>query len=111
MKYLLTNANLLNIADPNKDFLRCTDACKEVLRGVLMQEGYVICYESKKLNKHEINYVTHNLELVFIDDILIYSKRMDEHEEKLKLVLQVVREHKLYVKLSKCDFFQKQLHS
>jgi hypothetical protein len=48
--------------------------------------------------------------LVFIDDILIYSKSMEEHEEHLKLVLQVLREHKIYAKFSKCDFFQKQVH-
>jgi hypothetical protein len=48
--------------------------------------------------------------LVFIDDVLIYSKNREEHEEHLKLVLQVLREHQLYVKLSKCDFFQKQVH-
>jgi hypothetical protein len=53
----------MNIADPKKDFLVCTDPCKEGLRGVLMQEGHVICYESRKLNEHEINYVTHDLEL------------------------------------------------
>jgi hypothetical protein len=48
--------------------------------------------------------------LVFIDDILIYSKNREEHEEHLRLVLQVLREHHLYAKFSKCDFFQKQIH-
>jgi hypothetical protein len=48
--------------------------------------------------------------LVFIDDILIYSKKREEHEEHLKLVLQILREHHLYAKLSKCDFFHKQVH-
>jgi hypothetical protein len=42
--------------------------------------------------------------LVFIDDILIYSKNREEREEHLKLLLQVLREHQLYAKLSKCDF-------
>ena len=46
--------------------------------------------------------------LVFIDDILIYSKNREDHEEHLKLVLQVLREHQLYVKFIKCEFFQKQ---
>jgi hypothetical protein len=43
--------------------------------------------------------------LVFIDDILIYSKNREEHEEHFRLVLQVLREHQLYAKFSKCDFF------
>jgi hypothetical protein len=48
--------------------------------------------------------------LVFIDDILIYSKNREEHEEHLRLVLQVLREHQIYAKFSKCEFFQKQIH-
>ncbi|WVZ75484.1 hypothetical protein U9M48_023530 [Paspalum notatum var. saurae] len=41
--------------------------------------------------------------VVFIDDILIYSKTEAEHEEHLRLVLQRLREHKLYAKFSKLD--------
>ena len=44
--------------------------------------------------------------VVFIDDILIYSKPKEEHEEHLKIVLQVLREHQLYAKFSMCDFFK-----
>jgi hypothetical protein len=44
----------------------CREACKEGLGRVLMQEGHVNFYESRKLNDHEINYVTHDLELVAI---------------------------------------------
>ncbi|WVZ97465.1 hypothetical protein U9M48_043002 [Paspalum notatum var. saurae] len=43
--------------------------------------------------------------VVFIDDILIYSKTEAEHEEQLRLVLQRLREHKLYAKFSKCEFW------
>ncbi|WVZ75502.1 LOW QUALITY PROTEIN: hypothetical protein U9M48_023548 [Paspalum notatum var. saurae] len=43
--------------------------------------------------------------VVFIDDILIYSKIEAEHEEHLRLVLQRLREHKLYAKFSKCEFW------
>ncbi|WVZ54125.1 hypothetical protein U9M48_004978 [Paspalum notatum var. saurae] len=43
--------------------------------------------------------------VIFIDDILIYSKTEEKHEEHLRLVLQKLREHKLYVKFSKCDFW------
>ncbi|WVZ51772.1 hypothetical protein U9M48_002883 [Paspalum notatum var. saurae] len=41
----------------------------------------------------------------FIDDILIYSKTESEHEEHLRLVLQRLKEHKLYAKFSKCEFW------
>jgi hypothetical protein len=63
MKLLLTSALILRIADPNEDFLVCTDACKEGLGGVVNQNGFTICYESKKLKEHERNYATHDLEL------------------------------------------------
>ena len=42
--------------------------------------------------------------MIFIDDILIYSKNEEEHVEHLRIVLQRLREHKLYAKFSKCDF-------
>jgi hypothetical protein len=48
--------------------------------------------------------------IVFLDDILIYSKSEEEHEHHLRLVLQVLREHQLYAKLSKCSFYQEQIH-
>ena len=47
MKYLLTNALVLKLVYPNKDFLVCIDACKEGLEGLIMQEGHVIFYESR----------------------------------------------------------------
>jgi hypothetical protein len=42
--------------------------------------------------------------VVFIDDILIYSRSMEEHEEHLRIVLQRLREHQLCAKFSKCEF-------
>ena len=42
--------------------------------------------------------------VVFIDDILIYSKSKEEHAEHLHLILEKLREHKLYAKFSKCEF-------
>ena len=44
--------------------------------------------------------------LVFIDNILVYSKNKEEHEEHLLIVLQVLREHYLYANFSKCDFYK-----
>ncbi|KAK1668817.1 hypothetical protein QYE76_056976 [Lolium multiflorum] len=43
--------------------------------------------------------------IVFIDDILIYSKNKEEHAKHLKIVLQILREHQLYANFSKCKFW------
>ena len=43
--------------------------------------------------------------VVFIDDILIYSKNEADHAEHLRIVLSRLREHKLYAKSSKCEFW------
>jgi hypothetical protein len=45
--------------------------------------------------------------VVFIDDILIYSKSEKEHAKHLRVVLQCLRDHKLYAKFSKCQFWLK----
>jgi hypothetical protein len=47
--------------------------------------------------------------VVFIDDILVFSRNVEEHEEHLRLVLQKLREHQLYAKFSKCDFWLKEV--
>jgi hypothetical protein len=46
---------------------------------------------------------------VFIDDILVYSRNDEEHAGHLHVVLQCLREHHLYAKLSKCDFWLKEI--
>jgi hypothetical protein len=43
--------------------------------------------------------------MVFIDDILIYSKMEDEHEEHLTLMLEKLRANQLYAKFNKCEFW------
>jgi hypothetical protein len=48
--------------------------------------------------------------IVFLNDILVYSKSEEEHEQHLRMVLQVLRGHQLYVKLRKCSFYQRQIH-
>ena len=43
--------------------------------------------------------------IVFVDDILIYSKFEEDHEDHLRVVLQVLRDHQLYAKFSKYEFW------
>ena len=45
--------------------------------------------------------------LIFIDHILIYSKTEEDHQQHLEIVLQTLREHQLYAKFKKCEFFKK----
>jgi hypothetical protein len=47
--------------------------------------------------------------VVFIDDILIFSKNEEEHDEHLRLILQKLRENQLYAKLRKCEFWLKEV--
>jgi hypothetical protein len=47
--------------------------------------------------------------VVFIDDILVYSRNEEEHEGHLRLVLQKLRDNQLYEKLSKCEFWLKEV--
>ena len=43
--------------------------------------------------------------MVFIDDILIYSRSQEEHKDHLRIVLQALRDHLLYAKFNKCNFW------
>jgi hypothetical protein len=47
--------------------------------------------------------------VVFIDDILVYSNSYLEHEQHLRQVLSTLREHQLYAKVSKCEFWLKEV--
>jgi hypothetical protein len=75
LKELLTNTPILKVADPNEYFVVCIDACKEGIGGVLTHNGYVICYDSRKLKEHEINYATHDLEL----ETIVHALKMWRH--------------------------------
>jgi hypothetical protein len=55
------------------------------------------------MNKVFVEYLE-KFVVVFIDDILIFSKTKDEHETHLRLVLEKLRAHQLYAKFSKCEF-------
>jgi hypothetical protein len=60
------------------------------------------------MNKVFIEYLD-KFVMVFIDDIFVYSRSEEEHEEHLRLALQKLREHRLYAKLSKCEFWMRQV--
>jgi hypothetical protein len=60
------------------------------------------------MNKVFIEYLD-KFVVACIDDILVYSRNEEEHEESLRLVLQKLRDHRLYDKLSKCEFWLKQV--
>ena len=47
--------------------------------------------------------------IVFIDDILVYSKTQEEHEEHLREVLETLRRENLYAKFSKCEFWLREV--
>jgi hypothetical protein len=61
LKNLLTSAPILRIANPNENLFVCRDSCKEGLHGVPIQNGHVVCYESRKLKEDERLYATHDL--------------------------------------------------
>jgi hypothetical protein len=60
------------------------------------------------MNKVFMKYLD-NVVMVFIDDILVYPRSEEEHGEHLWLVLQKLWDHRLYAKLSKCEFWLKQV--
>ena len=60
----------------------------------------LMCLMNSVFSKYLENFV-----FIFLDDILVYSKNEEEHKEHLRLVLQVLKDHKLYVKLTKWGFY------
>ncbi|KAK1642438.1 hypothetical protein QYE76_060243 [Lolium multiflorum] len=65
-------------------------------------------YFMNLMNKVFMNFLD-KFVVVFIDDILIYSKSEEEHEQHLEVVLDTLREHQLYAKFSKCEFWLKEV--
>ena len=64
-----------------------------------------MCLMNNVMHKYLDKFV-----VIFIDNILIYSKCEEEHKEHLKFVLRELREHQLSAKFSKCDFFKEKIH-
>ncbi|WVZ90064.1 hypothetical protein U9M48_036396 [Paspalum notatum var. saurae] len=93
LKKRLTTTLVLTFPDMHKPFSIYCDASRLGLGCVLMQEGKVIAYASRQLRDHEKDSVHQSLWME------------EEHEEHPRLVLQKLREHKLYAKFSNCDFW------
>nr|GFB43685.1 putative reverse transcriptase domain-containing protein [Tanacetum cinerariifolium] len=65
-------------------------------------------YHQLRVKEQDISktaFRTHKFVIVFIDDILVFSKSKEEHEGHLRTVLQTLRQEKLYTKFSKCEFW------
>jgi hypothetical protein len=67
-----------------------------------------LAYFMYLMNKVFIKYFD-KFVVVFIDDILIFSKNEEEHDKHLHMVLQKLRENQLYTKLNKCEFWLKEV--
>jgi hypothetical protein len=63
-----------------------------------------LAYFMYLMNKVFMEYLDRFV-VVFIDDILVFSRTMEEHEEHLRLVLEKLRSNQLYAKFSKCEFW------
>ncbi|CAA0840345.1 Uncharacterized mitochondrial protein AtMg00860, partial [Striga hermonthica] len=66
LKRRLTSAPVLTIPDPSRSFTIFSDASRQGLGCVLMQDGQVVAYASRQLKPHEQNYPTHDLELAAV---------------------------------------------
>ena len=83
---MLKTTPILKVPDMNEEFLVCTNACKEGLGKVLMQDDQVIAYISRKLRRHEENYA-HDLELsAIVYAFIVWRNYLIERKFELKTV-------------------------
>jgi hypothetical protein len=73
--------------------------------GLTNEPTTIMCLMNIVLSKYLDKFV-----LVFVDEILVYSKNREELEEHLRMVLQALREHPMYAKFNKYDLFKKEIN-
>lgn len=76
LKDRLTSASVLNLPEDTKGFVVYCDASQVCLGCVIMKNGKVITYASRKLKVHERNYPTHDFELV----VVVFSLKIRRHD-------------------------------
>ena len=64
-----------------------------------------MCFRNDVFSRYLDKFV-----LVFLDDTLTYFKNEEEHVERLRLILKLLRDHKWYEKLRKCNFYEDRIH-
>ena len=69
----MTSAPILAVLDSAKEFMVCTDASLDGIGAVLMQEGHVIAYESRKLKSHEVNRSQTCCDYACFDQVATFS--------------------------------------
>ena len=85
LKELLKTTMILKVPNMDTYFLVCTNASKEGLGGVLMQDGRVLSYISRKMSSNEENYVTHDLELLsIVYDLKVWGHYLSGQKFELK---------------------------
>ncbi|GKD31020.1 retrotransposon protein, putative, ty3-gypsy subclass, partial [Tanacetum coccineum] len=67
-------------------------------------DGVLQLWYQSQVRPVELRFV-----IVFIDEILVYSKTKEEHKDHLRIVLEILRQNKLYAEFSKCDFWLGQM--
>jgi len=55
------------------------------------------------------NLIVEGIVVVYLDNILIFTKTKEEHEQAVQWVLQVLKENKLFFRLEKCEFYKQQM--